>query len=145
MTPGEIYRIDYPPPTSRVQAYQRPAVVLQGDRVVALQNDAVALRSPVVIAVPFTLTDATQIYRGLVVPVAPDATNNLTAISFALVHQIAGVDRNWFRERIGILDPASLRAIFAALDRILGRTPSSQSPPPQLPEPPDPPQRFLDI
>lgn len=130
MRPGDVYWVDFPAPTSRVQANRRPVIVLQDDRVAA--------RSLLAVMVPLTTTDLTG-RLPCVVPVDPDAGNGLTARSFALVSQIRAVDRPWFDRQAGVIAPATLAAIFSALDRLTGRpVPPGPAPVPQPAPAPDP-------
>jgi len=52
--------------------------------------------------------------------VAADATNGLTADSYALVFQFGATDRRQVSDKLGDVSPAVLADIYKALDQLTG-------------------------
>jgi mRNA interferase MazF len=125
--PGEIYWIEFPPGGGHEQAGRRPSVVLQ--------DDAVAARSPLVLAIPLTTSAGVTRYPA-VVHVPADPRNGLSADSYAMVFQLRATDRRRFRDKLGDVSPAVLAEIYEALDRLTGQ---ARLPPPIPPPPPSSP------
>jgi mRNA interferase MazF len=94
------------------QAGIRPAVIVQEDQPTAFL--------PTVLIVPFTSTRAALRFPGTLA-VQPDGQNGLTAPSVALVFQLTAIDKTNLLQPLGVLDPAILNQIFAALDKLTGR------------------------
>ncbi len=112
MRPGDIFWVEYPATGGTEQAGRRPGLILQ--------DDGFAGRSPLVLTVPLT-TAASTVRFPAVVPVPVTDTNGLAADSFALVFQLRATDRGRFGKKVGVVDPAILTAILAALDQLTGR------------------------
>ncbi len=132
MMPGEVYWVDYPPPTGRAQAFRRPALVLQ--------DDTFARRSPVVFVVPIT-SKASGLQFPATVAVGKTARNGLQTDSYILVSKAGVADRGIVQGLLGTLEPAVLAAVYDALDRLTGRpgtsggTSSQTTPAPRGPQP----------
>jgi mRNA interferase MazF len=114
MRPGDVYWVELPPPNGHEQAGRRPAVVMQ--------DDTVAVQSPMVFVVPLTTAATAKQYPG-VVPVTADAANGLNQDSLALVFQFRALDRRRLRDRLGAVSPETLAALFSSLDQLTGRSP----------------------
>ena len=113
MTPGEIRWVELPLTKSHTQAGRRPAIIVQ--------NDAYAGSSPMVVVVPLTTSLGPMRYPGSML-IAPTIDNGLTCPSVALCFQIRAIDRDWVRDRIGVLMPAELHDLYNLLDRVMGRS-----------------------
>ena len=113
MRPGDIFWVEYPAVGGTEQAGRRPALIVQ--------DDSFAGRSPLVLTVPLT-TAASTVRFPAVVPIPATDGNALAEDSFALVFQVRATDRVRFGKKVGTVDPAILAQVFAALDRLTGRT-----------------------
>jgi mRNA interferase MazF len=109
--PGEVYWVDFPRRNGHEQAGRRPSVVLQ--------DDSFAARSPMVLVVPLTTKSGVTRYPGVVF-VPADATNGLTADSYAIVFQFGATDRARVGDKLGEVTPAILADIYKALDQLTG-------------------------
>lgn len=107
-----MWRVRILPGGGRVQAGDRPAVILQED--VYIQS------LPTVLLVPFTSSLAAARFDCTLV-VQPDNQNGLTVPSVALVFQARALDKRDFLQRLGALDAATLGQVFAILDQLTGR------------------------
>lgn len=112
MTRGEVWRVRLPSVPGHTQAGTRPAVIVQEDQATA------AL--PTVLIVPFTSTLGALRFPGTLL-VQPDGQNGLAVPSVALVFQLTAIDKTNCLQPLGVLDPAALNQIFAALDQLTGR------------------------
>ena len=112
MKRGEIWRVNLPTVPGHPQSGIRPAVIVQEDRATA--------SLPTVLIVPFTGTKAATRFPGTLA-VQPDAQNGLTMPSVALVFQLTAIDKSNCLQLLGVLDPATLDQLFAALDKLTGR------------------------
>ena len=112
MKRGEVWRVRLPAGQGHAQSGERPAVVIQADKLNATL--------PTVLVVPFTSTLATQRFPGTVL-ISPDGTNGLTLPSVALAFQTRAVDRQACVQRLGQLDPDDVEAILKSLDELTGR------------------------
>ena len=112
MKRGEIWRVRLPASQGHAQSGERPALVIQADKLNA--------SLPTVLVVPFTSTLATQRFPGTVL-MSPDATNGLTLPSVALVFQTRAVDRQACVQRLGQLKPDDVETVLKMLDELTGR------------------------
>jgi mRNA interferase MazF len=112
VTVGDIHWIELPPSTGHEQSGRRPAVIIQ--------DDAYAMKLPVVLAVPLTTATSTLRFPGTLL-VQPGAENGLQYPSVALVFQTRAVDRRRVGDRVGAVSAGVLAEIFAVLDKLLGR------------------------
>lgn len=111
MQPGEVYWVDFPQRGGHEQAGRRPSIVLQ--------DDSFAAKSPMVLVVPLTTRAGVTRYPGVVF-VPADATNGLTADSYALVFQFGATDRQRVGSKLGDVSPSILAEIYQALDALTG-------------------------
>lgn len=111
MQPGEVYWVEFPQRGGHEQAGRRPGVILQ--------DDAAAGRSPMVLVVPLTTRSTVTRYPGVVF-VPADATNGLTADSYALVFQFGATDRQRLGDKLGDVSAAVVAEIYKALDALTG-------------------------
>jgi mRNA-degrading endonuclease toxin of MazEF toxin-antitoxin module len=72
-----------------------------------------------VLVVPLTTRAAVTRYPGVVF-VPADATNGLTADSYALVFQFGATDRQRVGAKLGEVSPAILDELYKALDALTG-------------------------
>jgi mRNA interferase MazF len=110
MRRGEIWWVQLPFTSGRVQAGLRPAVIVQHDRHTA--------PLPTVLIVPFTSNLRTRRFPGTLV-VQPDGRNGLTAPSVALGFQLKALDQNDVLQHLGILDQTTLDKIIALVDTLI--------------------------
>lgn len=111
MQPGEVYWVDFPQRGGHEQAGRRPSIVLR--------DDSFAAKSPMVLVVPLTTRAGVTRYPGVVF-VPADATNGLTADSYALVFQFGATDRQRVGSKLGDVSPSILAEIYQALDALTG-------------------------
>ena len=112
MKRGEVWRVRLPAVPGHTQAGTRPAVIVQEDQATA--------SLPTVLIVPFTGTQAALRFPGTLA-LQPDGHNGLAIPSVALVFQLTAIDQADCLQPLGVLDPATLDQIFAALDKLTGR------------------------
>jgi len=111
---GDLCWVHFPSPGAEPgAAVRRPAVVLQ--------DEAVGSLLPTVLVIPLTLEVEALRYPGTVA-VEPDRENGLQRSLVALVFQITAVDARLLEPTTGHLAPAILARIWAALDRLTGRS-----------------------
>ena len=115
LTHGAIHWIRFPSANGREQAGRRPAIVVQDETSAGLL--------PVVLVVPVTGSLAASRFAGTMV-IDPTPENGLLARSVALVFQMRAVDRRRIEDCIGIASAEVMAEIFAALDKLFGRTPN---------------------
>ena len=120
MKKGELYWVELPELDGDEQSGRRPALVVQ--------DEFYAGGLQTVIAVFVTGQPANIRFPGAV-SVSPSLANGLLKPSVILTHQIRALDRRRFGKRIGVLDPATLAAIYDALDRLTGRPAIVTAPP----------------
>lgn len=103
---GEVWLADLDPTAGREQAGLRPVLVVSPTRF---------NRGDLVLAVPFTRTD-----RGspLHVRVEPPE-GGVRAPSFAMCEQVRALSRRRLRQRWGIVEPGTQRAVAGCLRRLL--------------------------
>jgi mRNA interferase MazF len=112
MRKGEVWQVRIPFAPGHAQTGERPAVILtEGGLVPSL---------PTILVVPFTSSRGTLRFPGTIL-VQPDGQNGLTVPSVALVFQVRALDKRDCLHLLGVLDPATLDQIFAALDKLTGR------------------------
>ncbi|MGL4421041.1 MAG: type II toxin-antitoxin system PemK/MazF family toxin [Gemmataceae bacterium] len=111
MIQGELYWIEFPPSQGHEQAGRRPAIVLETNP--HLQG------RPTVIVVPVTGQPRNSRFTGTVT-VQPSDLNGLLKESVILVFQIRAIDQRRLQNRIGLLEPDRLQAIFRSLEALLG-------------------------
>jgi mRNA interferase MazF len=109
MRKGEIWRVRLPFGAGHKQAGERPALIVQ--------NNAMTVGLPTVLAVPFTSKLAARRFPGTLV-VAPDANNGLTLPSVALVFQVGAQDKQDFVNCLGVIDDATLAQILALIEQL---------------------------
>jgi mRNA-degrading endonuclease toxin of MazEF toxin-antitoxin module len=90
---------------------------------VILQDDSFAGTLPLVLVVPLTTAMAATRFPGTLL-VEPTSDNGLRQPSVGLVFQLRAADRQRIRERIGSVGTEVLEAIYATLDRLMGRSPA---------------------
>lgn len=112
MRKGEVWQVSIPFTPGHAQAGNRPAVLLT--------EDAFIPALPTLFIVPFTSSRGSVRFPGTLL-VQPDGQNGLTIPSVALVFQLRALDKRDFLHPLGVLDPATLDQVFAALDRLTGR------------------------
>jgi mRNA interferase MazF len=110
MRRGEVWYVHFPFGAGQAQAGNRPAVVIQNDRALAVL--------PTALIVPFTSRARTLRFPGTVL-IGPDGRNGLTAPSVSLTFQTTVLDRRFFINRLGELDPHDLDQVVAALEQII--------------------------
>ena len=116
MTAGDIVWVDLPARGDHAQAGRRPAIVAQ--------DASVSSAVPTILVVPMTTQLDALRFPGTFL-IEPDAPNGLRRASVALVFQLTAVDRRWIGSRLGQIAASGLEDLWAQLDRITGRTPSS--------------------
>lgn len=112
MNVGEIYWVELTPRGSSAQAGHRPAIIAQ--------SDARAATLPTTLLVPLTSQMDALRFPGTVL-VEANARNGLRRASVALVFQLTAVDRRFVTNRLGEVDEAVLRHIWAAFDELTER------------------------
>jgi mRNA interferase MazF len=110
MKEGEIYRVEIPVSGGREQAGLRPAIIAQA---------AGAERLPTVLVVPLTskIKAASFPFTFLL---EPDHSNNLSAVSVALVFQLRAIDKKRIKSKIGNLAPNHREVLKKNLKNIMG-------------------------
>ncbi len=110
MRVGEIYLVDFGPPTRGVeQANVRPAMVVHSDGFTRIPNLAIVC--------PLTTADR-RVPNHVAVPPTPES--GLRQPSYAMTEQIRAIDRRFVRARLGSAPRAVTSAVLRALrDRIL--------------------------
>ena len=117
MRVGDIHWVELPPSTGHEQSGRRPAVIVQ--------DEAYAGMLPVVLTVPLTTATSTVRFSGTLL-IQPSAENGQRLASVALVFQMRAVDRRRIGDRVGAVSAKVLAEIFAALDKLLGRSETKQ-------------------
>jgi mRNA interferase MazF len=111
VTPGELYWVEFPPANGHEQSGRRPAIVLQ--------DDTYASGVSVVFVIPVTGSLANLRYAATI-RIDPSEANGLLMPSTALVFQARAIDRSRIKKRIGVIEPATLKRIYEALDKLTG-------------------------
>ena len=106
----EIYSVEIPASNGHEQAGTRPAIVVQAPR---FEN-----RLPTVLIVPLTSRLTAQAFPGTFV-IQPDAENNLTMNSVALVFQLRAIDKRRLKRRIGRLTAVHLAQVHRMMKDLL--------------------------
>jgi mRNA interferase MazF len=101
---GELWFVDFGPPTGREQALERPAVILQRDELSYLDT---------VIVVPVTTNLRRPVYSGTVLLNIGEA--GLREPSLVLCHHIRVLDRGKLKHKIGDLPPEKLSEVEAGV------------------------------
>ena len=107
---GEIYWLDWNPSRGSEQAGLRPALIIQENPASANPN------------YPLTIVAAVSTQGRAIathVPVAPSRANGLSAPSFVKCEQIQTVSKARLTRRLGVLEPAALAQVDAALKKAL--------------------------
>lgn len=95
MKAGDIYFVEIPESNGREQQGVRPVVIVQ----TTINIDKI----PTVLVVPFTTKIKAASFPFTFV-VKPDASNNLTSISVALVFQLRAIDKKRLKNKLGCLN-----------------------------------------
>jgi mRNA interferase MazF len=110
MKEGEIYRVEIPVSGGREQAGLRPVIIAQA---------AGTEKLPTVLVVPLTskIKAASFPFTFLL---EPDHSNNLSAVSVALVFQLRAIDKKRIKSKIGRLTPDQHKILKDKLKEIMG-------------------------
>ena len=110
MDVGEIYSVEIPSSNGHEQAGTRPAIVIQAPQ---FEN-----RLPTVLIVPLTSRLTAQTFPGTLT-IQPDAENNLTMTSVALVFQLRAIDKRRLKRKIGRISDALLAQVQQVMKELL--------------------------
>ncbi|MBM4067263.1 MAG: type II toxin-antitoxin system PemK/MazF family toxin [Planctomycetes bacterium] len=94
MKAGDIYLVEIPGSNGREQQGVRPAIIVQ----TTVNIDKV----PTVLVVPFTTKIKAASFPFTFI-IEPDASNNLTSTSVALVFQLRAIDKKRLKTKLGCL------------------------------------------
>lgn len=106
-----MYWVQFPPANGHEQSGRRPAIILQ--------DDTYAGGVSMVFVVPVTgsLTNARY---AATVRIDPSDMNGLLVPSVILVFHARAIDRRRMGNRIGVIEPDVLAAIYQTLDHLTG-------------------------
>ena len=109
MNAGEIFWVEFPARGGRSQAGRRPAIVVQKDKTL-----------PTVLLIPLTTQQDALRFSGTIL-IEPDAANHLRQPSVALVFQLAAIDKNFIKAKLGAISDDKMNEIWTAFDELAGR------------------------
>lgn len=110
MNIGDIYAVEIPPSNGHEQAGIRPAIIAQSPQF--------EMRLPTVLIVPLTSQLKALSFPGTFA-IDPDAKNNLTMASVALVFQLRAIDRRRLKNPIGKLSQHHLEQMQAQMKQLM--------------------------
>ncbi len=111
MNVGEIFWVEFPARGGRTQTGKRPAIVVQKDKTL-----------PTILLVPLTTQQDAVRFAGTILIEQPDNKNHLRQPSIALVFQLTAIDKNFIKNKLGIISDSKMDEIWTAFDELTGRT-----------------------
>ena len=109
MHKGEVWRVRIPFAPGHTQAGERPAIIVQNDRLIS--------SLPTVLIIPLTSTLAATRFDCTWL-IQPDPQNGLTVASVALVFQVRALDKRDCLYRLGVLDQQTFAQVLTLLNHL---------------------------
>jgi mRNA-degrading endonuclease toxin of MazEF toxin-antitoxin module len=109
MNVGDIYWVEFPARGGRAQTGRRPAIIVQKESTL-----------PTVLLIPLTTQQDALRFPGTIL-IEPDGNNNLRQPSVALVFQLTAVDKNFIKNKVGIISKDKIKEIWLAFNELTER------------------------